>query len=194
MFNLLKFRDWWPDTTSQPRSMELWSSTLLLEIHQTSKWSPVSWKKSQSGYKHRSIWGQQYSSVGTHCPPFLLATKREPVSSRWLQYSALSMGYHWVTLKTDCLFGQDFPEQLCLAETMKKRLLVTGSSWAQKTKISQKPDHVHLVHWRKQPKLSGLRANSLASSGFTSTHPHVYIHWSAYFSCCLGRKEERGCC
>lgn len=151
-------------------------------------------EKSQSGYKHRSIWGQQYSSVGTHCPPFLLAIKREPVSSRWLQYSALSMGYHWVTLKTDSLFGQDFPEQLCLAETMKKRLLVTGSSWAQKTKISQKPDHVHLVHWRKQPKLSGLRANSLASSGFTSTHPHVYIHCSAYFSYCLGRKEERGCC
>lgn len=129
--------------------------------------------------------------MGTHCSPFLLAAKSEPGSSLRLQYLAVSMGYHWVTLKTDSLWP-GLPRTAVFRWNNEKRLLVTGSSWAQKTKISQKPDQVYLIHWIKQPKHSGLRANSVASFGFTPTHPHMSTYTNQPISTAIwkGRKRE----
>jgi len=37
------------------------------------KMKPSVLEKSQAGYKYRNVWGQQYSSMGSHYFPLLLA-------------------------------------------------------------------------------------------------------------------------
>lgn len=81
------------------------------------KTKPSVLEKSHCGYEYRSIWSQQYNIMGAHCSPVLLVGKKsEPGSSLQLQCSAHSMGYLKDQLS---LFGQDFPEQLCLAGNRK---------------------------------------------------------------------------